>query len=306
MESQALVKLALKTLSCNQSELAKMIGVSPTQITKWKKGEHMSLSMGMKFDEILNIKDRAASTVALFGSLENAIKWEKLFVYLAEVEHDMDGTAYIVAPLVDDPELLSIYTYHTLTSMGVELPEQFPDELDFDYENVEESDDDKWEVFRSNPYASLISDIYGAYIFVYGFYMAFIYDLIQDDDLKLDMIAVENIESCLMDLAACKIDVDAGFAPKYKEFEHTTLRNYYKWIGVVKNKAIRSGFPLGAELTDIIHDSPYELGDQVDAETMGKNEDRIHPDIYINEALTGIRTIIEELQVIKRHLNIAD
>jgi len=306
MDSQALVKLALKTLSCNQSELAKKIGVSPTQITKWKKGEHMSFSMGMKFDEILNIKDRSASTVALFGSLENATKWEKLFVYLAEVEHDMDGTVYVVDPLVEDPEMLSIHTYHTLTDMGVKFPAQFPEELDFDYEKVEDFDDHKWEMLRSNPYASLIADIYEAYIFVYGFYKAFINDLMQDDDLELDMTSAENIEPCLMNLAACKIKVDTGFASKYKEFEYTTLKDYTEWIGVAKEKAIRSRVPLGAELMNIIHDSPFELGDQVDAVTVGNTEPRIHPDIYMNEALTGIRTIVKELQAIKRHLNIAD
>ena len=40
MDSEALVKLALSHLQCSQKELATRLDVSPTQITKWKKGEH--------------------------------------------------------------------------------------------------------------------------------------------------------------------------------------------------------------------------------------------------------------------------
>ena len=48
MRSEALVQLALNTLSCSQKELAMRLGVSPTQISKWKKGEHMSFEMEVK------------------------------------------------------------------------------------------------------------------------------------------------------------------------------------------------------------------------------------------------------------------
>jgi transcriptional regulator with XRE-family HTH domain len=33
------IELALATLGSNQKELATRLGVSPTQISKWKKGE---------------------------------------------------------------------------------------------------------------------------------------------------------------------------------------------------------------------------------------------------------------------------
>jgi len=41
MFSEDLIKLALKIMSCSQKELASQLGVSPTQISKWKKGEYM-------------------------------------------------------------------------------------------------------------------------------------------------------------------------------------------------------------------------------------------------------------------------
>jgi uncharacterized protein YjcR len=47
MDSDALIELALKKLGCTQQALAKRLGVSPTQVSKWKSNgtEHMSFEM---------------------------------------------------------------------------------------------------------------------------------------------------------------------------------------------------------------------------------------------------------------------
>ena len=39
MDSEAFVQLALAKLACSQRQLATRLGVSPTQISKWKQGE---------------------------------------------------------------------------------------------------------------------------------------------------------------------------------------------------------------------------------------------------------------------------
>ncbi|SRR5712691_2331672 len=76
--SQAWVELALKTSSCSQKELARRVGVSPTQISKWKNGEHMSLEMEDKFRAIVKIGDKHPEFVLWAGSLEDANKWDRL------------------------------------------------------------------------------------------------------------------------------------------------------------------------------------------------------------------------------------
>ena len=53
MNGEYFVRLALHTLKCTQKDLASHLGVSSTQISKWKKGEHMSADME-KSSEILN------------------------------------------------------------------------------------------------------------------------------------------------------------------------------------------------------------------------------------------------------------
>lgn len=45
MNGEYFVRLALHTLKCTQKDLASHLGVSSTQISKWKKGEHMSADM---------------------------------------------------------------------------------------------------------------------------------------------------------------------------------------------------------------------------------------------------------------------
>lgn len=55
MNSEHFVRLALDILKCSQKELAGKLGGSSTQISKWKKGEHMSDDMEKKFRKITNI-----------------------------------------------------------------------------------------------------------------------------------------------------------------------------------------------------------------------------------------------------------
>lgn len=48
------IELALSTLGCSQKELALKLKVSPTQISKWKKGEYMSSEMKNVLESLLS------------------------------------------------------------------------------------------------------------------------------------------------------------------------------------------------------------------------------------------------------------
>ncbi|NYF52454.1 hypothetical protein [Tunturiibacter gelidoferens] len=69
-----------------------------------------------------------------------------------------------------------------------------------------------------------------------------------------------------MDLAACKIQVDEKFAPKFRTFKYRVMKDYQKWLTAVKDAAFRTGTPLRAELLDMVSDTHGELGHTAEAE----------------------------------------
>ena len=290
--SKMLVSLAMKKLKYNQKELANVLGVSGAQITKWKKhGESMSDKMESMLTEMCQIGEFSPEFILRFGSKENAAQWDKLFRELADYAQENNETSYNCPQLIDYDEWdISLKISNILDELGINLPQEMPKHLQIDNDELFE-----------DKYVRIISNIFESFTAIDGFFHAYFQELGNNDDIFENLM---KIEETLLNFAVCKINIDTELAPNFDNYKYTWLKEYREAIDQIKYKAICANLPLREELMYLIDADINELSHAAEREAFGFNKIEIHPDIYMNEIIVGMRRINQLLPEIMEKLDI--
>ncbi len=135
-ETTFLIETLLKTLNCTQTELAEKLGVSRSQITRWKQGDQMSGPKAELARNLLGWDDGVdPEGIRITRSLENYAKWKRCFYSIAlhcREPDDYYSCNHKFEDLDEFWEGMYSETLRVLDEIGVRFPKEFPKKIELD------------------------------------------------------------------------------------------------------------------------------------------------------------------------------
>lgn len=241
--------------------------------------------------------------------------WSKIIKFLADFAKNESETGFDTVPLIDELNFLVLDVGSIMQDIGLPLPQIIPVELqkiDFDnFYGLNDYDDmmceKNWFLLQDNIYTSTIEEMFLNLNDIYGYYAAYISKLFYSpkfkDDPEIDELDF-SISSYLLSLAATNLENIK--TSEFENFRYKILASVKNLILTLKNKCIEQNIPLSVELMDFISVDHGQLGHEAEAEPLGLNDYRVHPDIYMNEILIGLKNIERRQLLIMKKLGIDD
>ena len=303
-DSSNLVQLALTELKINQKQLSVELAVSTGQISRWKNhNDYMSHELYKKLIKLCGLGTTPPTLALMTGSVANGKKWEGVIRLCAKNAEEDNATGYACYPLTDLDDWDVLYSISkVLSDLGVMFPTEVPVQIN-EFLNKGDLDDETWDQLYSLEHVDLISKIYSVFTDLMGFHSAYIEELSNHDDLF--ELTVE-IQSDYLHLAACKVEISSKFAPELETHGVKWIRRYKQKLVELKAGAVEAKVPLREELLSLVVDDVRDISLAAERQSLGFNDSNLHPDVYMNELLQGMRIIHQVLPAILEKLGIEE
>lgn len=286
-----MINLAMQKRNMKQKDLAKYLAVSEGQLSKWKKKAQADIPdhINQKLFELLELPRIPSVLVELTSSEDVATQWyHHIWQLLDEVDKRNDsGWEYFgdVSEFETQgmPKIISV-----LKAYGITIEFAPPD-----IEEIKEYIDTKtWpDVSITDGVISvLIYNILDNHKSLEGYYFSHIGDFDEIDGISEK---VSDIYSDFMTLAASKvqmpIEIAQKLAPKLPSFNQSLQRLFLRSLENLKLDFIERNLPVPMNFSNLIVWHPEKLNEVSQSHQRGYTQ--IHPDIFMNELLLGVRAL---------------
>lgn len=296
-----LADIAKFNLNLTTKELASIFGVKKKVFRRWRDGlDLMPPAVFLSLMELADVSEAEVEAAGLVGSFEEASRWGSLFYYLACETIREHGEEHAIDTFEAELGDLTLRTLKLLHGLGVPL--DFPETIDFDFE--EGLHEDQKALLDEYQLVQLIRETYRSRIDVTNFIDTFMPEFAFSDDFSFWEETGIDFEDLILAIAATKISFEPSLASNWEQFSVNAVAAAMFVLTEIKRMAIVIGVPLEAELMDLVRKTHPELAELADLHAAGDNMSRIHPDIYTNEMLTGMRRFNKVLPELLKKLGI--
>lgn len=232
-----------------QMDIAKKLGVSGAQVSKWRKGEDIPDGRRKALNEMAGLFGNNTEWSLLTKTPENAKNWIHFFHAYHEDYIEVDGCAR----LFDDPEVCVPPMLILFDKIGIKIPEIAPDPY---AEEMEEDDD----------FFSLIKEYLESYAALINWCDINLSVLSDADDIDI-FESTLDIGYDIIDFAITYVDKDilkslgADFSIVAKTVYKSKKSIYNTIKGIVKI-LVQENKPIMKDYFALINEHPHDLDDE--------------------------------------------
>lgn len=316
MKSKYLIETALKFNDINQKQLALELGVSPSQITKWKKGDKISDHMIDKIN--LMLPDSECMPLVLINhptGAENIRLWVSIFERLVEHYFVDNENGIQLGYYMEDNDVAKELLL-AMSKGGVEIPILQPKEIaavKYAEDNclsdlLSAGWDEDYVISVDHFWVSLLgesSECTQAFNLacslvdntcdLLSYYRAYLEDFINELNSKSGSSMLEDIfavdSDIIVPLAAIKTE---GWKPEHS-FKKSVTDKAKSFIRSAKKAAYSDRIPMPVDIDELINEPNPALGHKAEGFALGFScyDNKHHIDYYESKKIEMLQSLFQ-------------